>query len=168
MATLPIHPLTAEAFAPFGDVIETEGHDHKVINEGYAKNFFNLAQLEVDREGGRAGLHIFTAQPVIYPLEIKLMERHPLGSQAFMPLQDSPFLMVVAEPGDNLQPGQLRAFISNGRQGINYRPGVWHYPLLVLNPDERFLIVDRIGEQPNCDLHHFAEGEFLTLQPETD
>jgi ureidoglycolate lyase len=139
-------PLTAEAFAPYGQVIECAGHADYEINGGTSRRFSDLAQLEAD-EAGRLALSIFRAHARQAPYLLTTIERHPLGSQAFMPLDRQPFLIVVAEQPT---PDSLRAFLSNGRQGINFRRGVWHHPLLALTAGD-FLVADRLGPGENCE-----------------
>ena len=147
---LEILPLTGEGFAPFGEVVESEGRAQRPINAGTALRFDDLAMVDVATAGGRPLISLCRAQPIPLPLQLRLMERHPLSSQAFIPLSSTPFLVVVAPAGE-LDLGRLRAFRSNGRQGINYRRGTWHHPLLALERVSEFLIVDRGGEGANCD-----------------
>jgi ureidoglycolate lyase len=136
-------PLTKAAFAPFGDVVESDGADPVEINQGFATRFNRLAAIDVTAGGSPTNVSLFTARPRPQPIEIKLMERHPLGSQLFYPLQDRAWLVLVcADPHDL---GSFRAFTAGGRQGVNYARNVWHHPLLVLGDDERFLVVDRPG-----------------------
>ena len=153
-------PLTAAAFAPFGDVIETEGQAHYPINAGTAQRYNDLAKVEVSAAGGRPLISILSAEPVVLPLRLRLMERHPLSSQAFIPLSSTPFLVVVAPPGA-LDIECIRAFRSNSRQGVNYRTGTWHHPLLALERTSEFLIVDRDGEGSNCDEISLEEKEIV-------
>ena len=150
MQTLPMEPLTREAFAPFGDVIELDGARHFPINGGTTERFHDLASIDVAQAGGRAIVSVFRAQPRAWPLEIAMMERHPLGSQAFVPLRDGRYAVVVAPAGE-FDPTQLRAFWVEGGQGVNYAKGVWHHPLLAFDRVSDFLVIDRGGEQPNCD-----------------
>lgn len=140
-------PLTGEAFAPYGQVIECAGHADYEINGGTSRRFSDLAQLESDA-AGRLALSIFRAQARQAPYLLTTIERHPLGSQAFMPLDRQAFLIVVAEQPT---PDSLRAFLSNGRQGINFRRGVWHHPLLALTAGD-FLVADRLGAGENCEV----------------
>jgi ureidoglycolate lyase len=153
-------PLTAAAFAPFGDVIETEGRTHYPINAGTGQRYNDLAKVEVTAASGRPLISILSAEPVVLPLRLRLMERHPLSSQAFIPLSSTPFLVVVAPPGA-LDIECIRAFRSNGRQGVNYRTGTWHHPLLALEQTSQFLIVDRGGEGGNCDEISLEEKEIV-------
>lgn len=148
-------PLTRAAFAPYGDVIGTAGAVPLAINEDSAERFDDLARIEVDAEGGRPLVSIFRGTPRPAPIGIRMLERHPLGSQAFIPLYDAPWLIVVAAPGDDVELGALRAFRASGTQGVNYRPGVWHHPLLVLRPGHEFLVIDRGGPGENCDELYF-------------
>lgn len=141
-------PLSKAAFAPFGDVVEIDGAAPIEINQGFARRFNALADIDVTADGAAVNISLFEARPRPLPIEIQLMERHPLGSQLFMPLQDKPWLVVVcAEPGDA---ASYRAFVATGRQGVNYARNVWHHPLLILGQEsgdaERFLVVDRPGQ----------------------
>jgi len=143
MRTLTIEPLTKEAFAPFGDVIETEGSDYFMINNGSTRRYHKLATVETAAPEDQAIISIFAAEALEMPLVIRMLERHPLGSQAFIPLLGHPFLVVVAPLGDAPVPGHVRAFRSNGRQGVNYHRGVWHHPVLTIEKRDEFLVVDR-------------------------
>lgn len=159
---LEVLSLTKEAFAPFGDVIETDGSPHYPINQGTTERFHDLAAVDVLEKSGRPLINIFRAQPLNYPLRVEMMERHPLSSQAFIPLSDAPFMVLVAPTGKSIRVPDLRAFITNGRQGVNYRRAIWHHPVLALRPDSDFLVVDRGGPGENCDELHF-EGEEILL-----
>ncbi|AJE21861.1 ureidoglycolate lyase [Azotobacter chroococcum] len=164
MRTLSIEPLSKAAFAPFGEVIETEGSDYFMINNGSTRRYHALAQMQTSAPEDRAIVSIFVARTLPMPLTIRMLERHPLGSQAFVPLRGNPFLIVVAPPGDAPRPEQVRAFLGNGRQGINYQRGVWHHPVLALADDDEFLVIDRSGAGANCDEHFFGEDEQLLLR----
>lgn len=165
MSTLRLEPapLTAEAFAPFGDVIETAGHTPRSINQGTTQRHHDLARIDVGRDQGRPLLNIFVAQPPPLPLRIAMVERHALGSQAFVPLDGADFLIVVAAPGDDPKPGDLRAFLAGSGQGVNYAPGVWHHPLIALHRETRFVVIDRGAEEADCDEHRFAADEDIVL-----
>ena len=140
-----IAPLTKAGFAPFGDVIEMEGAQHYPINQGFAERFNDLAAVDAEA----VNISIVVANPRPKPIAITLMERHPLGSQIFYPLQDRPWLVVVC--GDPKDATSFRAFSATGRQGINYARNTWHHPLLVLEADSRFLVVDRKGPGANLE-----------------
>ena len=157
MRTLHPEPLTAAAFAPFGDVIELAGAQQMPINAGTTVRFHDLAQVDVLTDGGRTLINLFRAQPRDEPVQLSLMERHPLGSQAFLPLADAPYYVVVAED-DNGRPGTLRAFVSNGWQGVNYAKNVWHHPLLALGAVRDFVVVDRGGAGVNLQEHPLEEA----------
>ena len=135
--------LTAEGFAPFGDVIETEGHAGRWINDATCRRFDDLAQVDVVEAGGRPLISIFEADPRQLPLRAGLLERHPLSSQAFYPLDPWPFLVIVAEAGPHPLPARIRAFLTSGRQGVNFRRNTWHHSLVALGRVSRFLVVDR-------------------------
>ena len=142
-------PLTKAAFAPFGDVVETDGHEPLHINQGFALRFDNLARIDVGTDGGQTKVSLFTANPRPKPIMINLMERHPLGSQLFYPLQDRPWLVLVC--GDPHDASTYRAFAATGRQGINYHRNIWHFPLLVFDAERRFIVVDRVGPGNNLE-----------------
>jgi ureidoglycolate lyase len=144
-------PLSAEAFAPFGDVIETEGKEPRWINENTCRRFDELARIDVAEGGGRPVLCVFEASPRSLPLRVRALERHPKSSQAFYPLSTRPFLVVVATDGTSPSAGRLRAYVSSGRQGVNYRRNTWHHPLIALGEVSRFLVIDRGGSDENCE-----------------
>lgn len=146
---LAVEPLSRESFAAFGEVIETRGADSFPINQGRTRRFHALAAVDLLGEGARGILSIFRGQPLV-PLVISLMERHPLGSQAFVPINNQPFVAVVAPPGA-FDEAAVRAFLVHGHQGVNYRAGTWHAPLLPLFPDSDYLVVDCQGPGKNCD-----------------
>lgn len=164
--SLSVEPLTKEAFAPFGQVIETEGAEHWPINYGYAERYNNLAQVDVLEDGGRPLINIYRATPWPQPIRLKEMERHPLSSQAFVPLSQIPFLIVVAKPGDPPGPEDLRAFITSGQRGINLNRGVWHHPLLALKQVCDFVVVERGGSEKNCEIAPLSEYEIDLRIPE--
>ncbi len=143
-------PLTQIAFKQFGDVIETDNAQTRSINEGNTTRYHDLAELDLSAEGGKPGLNIFRSNPLPKPLVLELMERHPLSSQAFYPLGNSPYLVVVAPPG-KLDPAAIVAFLAQSNQGVNYRKGTWHHYSLALGGVSDFLVVDRISDDQNCD-----------------
>lgn len=167
MQILRPQPLTAEAFAPYGEVIATEGAESFLINNGSTRRFHRLAEVQLSGPDDRAILSIFRARRLPLPLSIRMLERHPRGSQAFVPLKGSPFLVVVAEPGESPRPESLRAFITDGSQGVNYHRGVWHHPVLCCAEEDDFLVVDRAGPGPNCDEYCFPESVEILLDPAT-
>ena len=150
---IKLEPLTREAFAPYGEVIEIDDAKHFSINMGTIERYHDLANVEVDVESnGRAIVSIMACnQTSELPYRIKVIERHPLGSQAFIPMSPIVMAIAVAESGDNPDPTELRGFISNGTQGVNYRAGIWHMPLISSRQDQQYLIVDRGGPGQNCD-----------------
>jgi ureidoglycolate lyase len=147
---IPVHPLTRDAFRPYGDVLEVTDSRHYTINQGWAERYADMAQLDLlDREG-KPNIGIVRAKARPMPLKIALMERHPLSSQMFIPLEPRPFLVVVAPPGE-LRPEKLVGFKTMVGQGVNYGRGVWHHPLIALDQSTDFLVVDRHGKEKNCD-----------------
>lgn len=144
--TIPALPLTAEAFAPFGDVLDASG-DFRLINDGLCRRHHDRAALDFG-DDGRAGISVFKADPRALPYDFSLVERHPDGSQAFLPMSADPFLVIVA-PDEGGRPGQPRAFLTDGAQGINLHRGTWHGVLAPLAAPGLFAVVDRIGASPN-------------------
>lgn len=158
MQKINIQPLTAEDFAPYGEVIACKDNDFFHINAGLTERYHALAEVETD---AKVGLSIFkNIQAITLPLEISMLERHPLGSQAFIPMQGQQFLIVVAPNLDQETPNlnQVQAFLTDGSQGVNYRAGTWHHPLLTFEAPSDFVVIDRIGTTPNCDVYTFSES----------
>ena len=142
-------PLTRDGFAPFGEVIETAGAERRTINAGSTVRFHDLARVDVTAAGGYALINVFRAQPLPLPLTVRIMEMHPLGSQAFIPVHHAPFLVVVAAGADAPRLAELRAFVTDGRQGVNYARGVWHHPVIAMARETDFVVVDRGGPGDN-------------------
>ncbi|MBY6202428.1 ureidoglycolate lyase [Maritalea mobilis] len=152
MKRIAIQPLTAEAFAPFGDVLEAEGAPDKIINEGLCGRFHDRARL--DFTDGQAGISIFKSEARALPYQLTMVERHPLGSQAFLPMSLDPFLVIVA-PDKGGAPGDPLAFRTAPGQGINLLRGTWHGVLTPLAEPGLFAVVDRIGAGANLEEHWF-------------
>ncbi len=156
--TIQIQKLTHENFAAFGEVISCEGHDFFHINDAHTERYHALVETEIFGEA-KAGISIFrNIRTTQLPLEISMLERHPNGSQAFIPMQGQAFLVVVAKALHDQSPDlkQLYAFVTDGKQGVNYRAGTWHHPLLTFEAPSDFAVIDRIGTGPNCDVYHFS------------
>ncbi|MEL6798861.1 MAG: ureidoglycolate lyase [Pseudomonadota bacterium] len=146
-------PLTAEAFAPFGDVLELAGAPDRIINQGMCGRHHDLAQL--DFEGGRAGVSLFDATPRALPYSLDMVERHPDGAQCFIPMTEHPFLVIVA-PDAGGAPGPPLAFVTSPGQAVNYCRGTWHGVLTPLHAPGLFAVVDRIGPGANLEEHWFG------------
>lgn len=142
-------PLTATAFAPFGDVLDTAGAPDKMINAGLCGRYHDRARLDFGGKG-RAGISMFKAQARSLPYQVELLERHPEGSQAFIPMNADPFLVIVA-PDQGGRPGPPVAFVTAPHQGINFHRGTWHGVLTPLFAPGLFAVVDRIGETANLE-----------------
>jgi ureidoglycolate lyase len=155
MPTITTEPLTAAAFAPFGQVLDATG-EHRLINEGMCRRHHDRAAL--DFADGRAGISIFRAEPRALPYRLDLIERHPEGSQAFLPMSADPFLVIVS-PGPQATP---RAFLTNGAQGVNLARGTWHGVLTPLAAPGLFAVVDRIGAGLNLEEFRFTEPWTVT------
>lgn len=144
--------LTSEAFAPFGDVIEVSGAPDKLINQGLCGRFHDRAAF--DFSDGQAGLSLFKAEPRRLPLTLEMVERHPAGSQAFIPMSEHPFIVVVA-PDRGGVPGRPQAFRTEIGQAVNYHRGTWHGVLAPLHEPGLFAVIDRIGDGDNLEEHWF-------------
>jgi ureidoglycolate lyase len=144
-----ISPLTTDAFAPFGDVLNCDGDPDKFINAGLCGRFHDRAQVDVG--DGRVGISLFRSALRQLPYELDMVERHPDGSQGFIPMSMDPFLVVVADA--DLTP---QAFITAPGEGINFHRGVWHGVLTPLSGPGLFAVIDRIGEGPNLEEHVFS------------
>ncbi len=150
MRELTPEPLTAEAFAPFGSVIEASDDAVMLdINQGHAVRYDCLAEVDVADGGGAGVISLFRARP-LGELVLRVFERHPLGSQSFMPLSSRPYLVAVAPAGE-FDPAKVRLFRAEAHQGVHYRKGVWHHFLLVLDAESDFLVIDRAGSGDNCE-----------------
>jgi ureidoglycolate lyase len=152
--TIPAEPLTAAVFAPFGDVLEAAGPPDRMINAGLCARFHDRARIEAME--GRAGLSVFDAVPRALPYVFDLVERHPLGSQAFVPMTAAPFLVIVA-PDEGGAPGAPRAFVTTGAQGINLHRNTWHGVLTPLSAPGLFAVLDRIGEGANLEEFRYPQ-----------
>ncbi|MEM7101100.1 MAG: ureidoglycolate lyase [Pseudomonadota bacterium] len=144
-------PLNAVSFKPYGEVIELSDRNEILsINDGRTQRHQALAHVDATEHGGEPIISLFKTELAQLPVRLSLMERHPLASQAFIPLQPASYLVVVAPAGE-FEIDRLQAFIGNGSQGINYFRGVWHHPHLVLSGSGEFIVVDRLGPEENCD-----------------
>ncbi|MBN7783492.1 ureidoglycolate lyase [Ponticoccus gilvus] len=156
MSTIRIQPLTPEAFAPFGEILDTAGAPDKLINQGLCGRYHDRATLDFT-EAGRAGISLFRSELCSLPVTLELMERHPLGSQAFLPMSMDGFLVVVA-PDDAGKPGTPLAFRTAPGQGINFHRNTWHGVLTPLSGSGLFAVVDRIGGGENLQEHRFEDA----------
>ncbi len=151
MKQIRTEPLTTAAFAPFGDVLDATG-DFRLINAGLCQRHHDRAQLDFGPDG-RAGISIFKAEPRALPYSFDLIERHPDGAQAFLPMSEHPFLVIVSAGPDAMP----RAFLTNGAQGINLHRGTWHGVLTPLYAPGLFAVVDRIGPTPNIEEFRYPQ-----------
>ena len=163
MKVLAVELLTREAFVPFGDVIDLNGAPHFSINGGNTERYHDLATVDVSDQGGRPLINVFRGRPRQLPFEVKMLERHPLGSQAFLPLDKRPYAVIVAH-GGKLHADGLRTFVTRGWQGVNYAKGVWHHPLIALEVVTDFVVVDRGGEGQNLQEQALPEPVWLTQE----
>ena len=150
--------ITRSNFATYGDLISANDINPIDINAGYAKRFDNLADLNTSKNGGKSIVSIFSALKRTFPMTIDMMEKHPLGSQAFIPMKETTFLCFVAPPGELPEINKIQSFIIPPKMGINYKPGVWHFPL-ISTEDTDFLVIDRKGSGKNLIVHKFDKEE---------
>ena len=161
MITLRPRPLTRERFAPYGDVIESAEVDRAAMNAARFERFDDLCGIDMGNDG-RVAVSIARCRvATALPYRIDMVERHPLGSQAFVPLSRATMIVVVAPPEESVETADLEAFVTNGRQGVNYKRGTWHMPLIAFEAGQEFLIIDRAAGKPNCDEHVLEEPVML-------
>lgn len=159
---ITVAPLTAEAFAPFGTVIDKAATAPRPMNAGKARRYHDLAQVQVAGDDSCVVIGCVEAEPYPLPLSLSLVERHPLGAQAFVPLSPSPFLVVVCPDTEGV-PGKPLAFLTAPGQGVCYGLGIWHGVLTPLGAPQDFLVVDRGGPGPNLEEHVFDEPWTIVL-----
>ena len=152
--------ITRDNFAQYGDLISSSDVKPIDINAGYAKRFDNLANINTSKDEGRTIVSIFSALKRTFPMKIDMMEKHPLGSQAFIPIKETTFLSFVAPPGDSPEIGKIQSFIIPPKTWINYKPGIWHFPL-ISTEDTNFLVIDRKGSGENLIIHKFEKENIL-------
>lgn len=162
-ATLTIEPLTVEAFAPFGTVLDTAAAELRMINGGTTERFHALAMADTETDGGRTILSLFRGQPREFPYTVDMMERHPLGSQAFFPVTQGDWIAVVA-PDAGGRPGQPRAFLVPGHVGVQYARNIWHHPLIAVGEPSDFLVMDREGGGTNLEEASY-DAPYLIADP---
>jgi ureidoglycolate lyase len=168
---LTIEPLSAQAFKPFGDVIEASvAVRHFAINDGYAERFHDLARVDIASGGGHTLINIFRAKPRSLPFQLLMLERHPLGSQAFMPLSLLSYLVVVAPAAEKPEIKDLRCFMAAPGQGVNYARGTWHHPLIALHANCDFLVIDCGGgaDDGNCDVYPLTDSSLWIESSDKD
>ena len=164
MTSLIIKPklISKENFKKFGDMITTSGIKPLEINDGYAKRFDGIANLNTKKDNGESTISIFSALKRSFPMKVDMMEKHPLGSQAFIPMKETVFLAFVTPEGDEPDLNKIESFIVPNGIGVNYNAGVWHFPLIATE-DMNFLVVDRLGDGDNLVLHDLKK-EDITLE----
>ena len=153
-------PITKENFRKFGDMITTADIKPIEINNGYAKRYDGIANLNTKKDNGESTISIFSALKRSFPMKVDMMEKHPLGSQAFIPMKETTFLAFVAPQGDKPDLNKIESFIIPKGIGVNYKPGVWHFPL-ISTEDMNFLVVDRLGDGDNLILHDLNKENIL-------
>ena len=152
--------LTKENFSQFGDIISTKDINPIKINNGYAKRYDNIANLDTLKNDGETTISIFSALKRTFPMKIDMMEKHPLGSQAFIPMKETTFIVLVAPKGKKPNINKIKSFIVPKQTGVNYKPGIWHFPL-ISNKNMNFLVIDRKGKGNNLIIHNFKKEKIL-------
>jgi len=158
--TITPKPITKENFSNFGDLITTKDIEPITINNGYAKRFDNIAKLDTSKENGKTTISIFSALKRTFPMKVNMMESHPLGSQAFIPMKETTFLCFVAPSGEKPDLNKIESFIIPPGLGINYKPGTWHFPL-ISTEDMNFLVVDRKGAGDNLKIQKLDSEDLI-------
>jgi len=154
--------ITRKNFQKFGDLISIKKIKPININNGYAKRFDNLCKINTSSKKGKTIMSIFSAKKRKFPMNIKMMEKHPLGSQAFIPMKETTFLVFVAPKGKRPNTKKIESFIVPKQTGINYKPGIWHFPL-ISTKNMNFLVIDRKGIGNNLVIHNF-KNEKISLK----
>ena len=152
--------ITRKNFAKYGDLISSDDIKPLNINAGYAKRFDNLANINTSKDEGKTIVSIFSALKRTFPMKIDMMEKHPFGSQAFIPIKETTFLCFVAPPGEFPKIDKIQSFIIPPKTGINYKPGIWHFPL-ISTEDTDFLVIDRKGNSENLIIHKFDKEKVV-------
>ena len=147
-------------FSSYGDLISTDDINPMNINEGYAKRFDNLANLDTSKDSGKTIVSIFSALKRTFPMKIHMMEKHPLGTQAFIPMKETTFLAFVAPSGESPEIDKIQSFVIPPKRGINYKPGIWHFPL-ISTENINFLVIDRKGSGENLIIHKFEKEKII-------
>ena len=153
-------PMTKENFSSFGDMITTENIKPLEINNGYAKRFDDIVKIDTSKENGKTTISIFSALKRSFPMKIDMMEKHPLGSQAFIPMKETIFLTLVAPKGEKPEINKIESFVVPKGKGVNYNAGVWHFPLIATE-DMDFLVVDRKGSGENLIIENLSQEDIL-------
>lgn len=179
MKRLTVEPLTTNAFAPFGDVIQTRDAAWYHINQGSTRRYHDLAKVQLQGNDARVGISLAVGDAFHYPITVRMLERHPKGSQAWIPRaggnqtnglsQAVPFLVVVAPNGANDRPDEagIRVFMAQPDQGVNYHQGTWHHPLLSFGQPGEFVVIDRVAADQNCDECDLTEVYLIDGQAPT-
>ena len=152
--------ITRSNFATYGDLISSDNIDPININAGYAKRYDNLVNIDTLKDEGKTIVSIFSAIKRTFPMTIDMMEKHPLSSQAFIPMKETTFLSFVAPPGESPEINKIQSFIIPPKTGINYKPGIWHFPL-ISTEDTNFLVIDRKGAGENLIIHKFDKEKIV-------
>ena len=158
--TIKPKKISRKNFKKFGDLISTKKNRPININNGYAKRYDNLGKINTSIKKGKTIISIFSAKTRKFPMKVDMMEKHPLGSQAFVPMSETNFLVFVAPKGKKPNTKKIESFIVPKQNGINYKPGIWHFPL-ISTEDTNFLVIDRKGDGENLIIHKFKKEKII-------
>ena len=158
-------PMTKENFSKFGDMISTENIKPIEINNGYANRFDDIAKIDTANNNGETTISIFSALKRSFPMKIDMMEKHPLGTQAFIPMKETTFLTLVAPEGKKLEMDKIESFVVPKGKGVNYKTGIWHFPLISLD-NAKYITVDKKDAKTNIEIYNFDESEIFELNYE--
>ena len=152
--------ITRENFSIYGELISKENIKPMNINNGYAKRFDDLVNINFEKNNGKINISVFQATKRSFPMQIDMMEKHPEGSQAFIPMKESVFFVFVAPRGEKPEIDLIESFLIPKGTGINYKPGVWHFPL-ISTENMDFLVIDRKGTDENLVIHKFKNEKII-------
>jgi len=167
---LTLEILSKENFESYGDVLSTENSSSIIINNGFAEKHYNLCSMDSNENGGKSALHLYVAKKRAFPLQINMLEKHPYFSQAFIPRSNNAFIAVVSLGTNKPDLSTLKAFITDGNQGVHYKRGTWHFPLISIKNNEQFIVIDRTdcGVKENkieeCIEYHFDDKQISLIK----
>ncbi|OWT80402.1 ureidoglycolate lyase [Achromobacter sp. HZ28] len=124
--------LDGRGFAQFGEVLENRGDTRR-------RDF----SLQFAQENGPR-LWVNRIEPCARaPIIVREMERHPHSAQSFIPMRGGRCLVVVGLSAADgaLDPATIRAFVTDGSQGVSYRPDVWHFAFTAIDGSNEVAVI---------------------------
>lgn len=169
MRVIAAEPLRAEAYRPFGDLVSADRADvpARPANQGTAARRDLLAGVASLRPAATLNVCSFRCAPrTAWPLPVALLEKHPMSTQVFIPMNARRYLVLVALGDEAPDLATARAFIATGTQGVSYHPGVWHHPMIALDDAIDFTcLVWEDGTASDCVVAPLAEGGLSVAAP---